>query len=129
MKIYVGNLPYSTTEQSLRELFQQHGEVQSAAVVMDRETGRSKGFGFVEMADANAAKTAIEKLNGYSLDGRALRVNEAQSKEDRGGGGGWGRGGGGGGGGYRGGGGGGYRGGGGGGGGGYGGRGGGGGGW
>jgi RNA recognition motif-containing protein len=97
MKIYVGNLPFRTTEDELRQLFEQHGAVASAAIVLDRETGRPRGFGFVEMNDDAQAKAAIEKLNGFSLDGRALVVNEARPKEGGGGGGGrggWGGGGG-----------------------------------
>ncbi len=99
-KIYVGNLPFTATEQELRTLFAQHGNVVSVALPTDRETGRPRGFGFVEMAQADAAR-AIESLNGQQLGGRALRINEAQDKP-RGGGGGFGGGGGGGGGGYRG---------------------------
>jgi len=96
-KIYVGNLPYSTTEDELRELFSEHGEVTSASLVMDRETGRPRGFGFVEMSDDAQANAAIEALNGKDLGGRDLTVNEARPRENRGGGGGY-RGGGGGGG-------------------------------
>ena len=81
-KIYVGNLPFSTTDDDLRELFARHGEVSSASVVMDRETGRSRGFGFVEMDTANAT-TAIAALDGRDMGGRALRVNEAESKPRR----------------------------------------------
>ena len=93
MDIYVGNLPYSTTDEDLKGLFAAHGEVASARVVVDRMTGRSKGFGFVEMADRTQAQQAIEALNGYEVDGRKLRVNESQPKPreergDRGGGGG-----------------------------------------
>ena len=86
MDIYVGNLPYSTTDDDLRGLFAAHGEVASARVVIDRMTGRSKGFGFVEMADPAQAQKAIEALNGYDCEGRKLRVNESQPKprEDRG---------------------------------------------
>lgn len=104
MKLYVGNLPYSMTDDSLRELFADHGNVQSANIVMDRETGRSRGFGFVEMDDADGRK-AVEEMNGAECDGRRLVVNEARPKPDRGyggGGGGGGRGGYGGGGGGRG---------------------------
>ena len=104
MRLYVGNLSYNVTNQQLEELFTQYGQVKSAQVVMDRDTGRSKGFGFVEMIDANQARAAIEGLNLKEIDGRSLTVNEARPREERGGGG---RGGGGGGGG-RGGGGGGY---------------------
>lgn len=94
-KIYVGNLSFDTTESSLRAAFEAFGKVHSAAVVNDRETGRSRGFGFVEMDDEDAAK-AIQSLDGKELDGRALRVNEAQEKPRTarsGGGGGGGRGG------------------------------------
>ena len=106
MKIYVGNLPFSATEPEIRELFGQHGTVESVALPTDRETGRPRGFGFVEMPQADAAK-AIEALNGFSMGGRQLRVNEAQDRPRTGGrpgGGGFrgGPGGGGGGGGYRG---------------------------
>ena len=81
-RIYVGNLPYSATETELREMFEKHGKVLSVDVLMDRETGRSRGFGFVEMDDADAAK-AIEKLNGADLGGRPLRVNEARERGER----------------------------------------------
>ncbi|HBT81099.1 RNA-binding protein [Candidatus Giovannonibacteria bacterium RIFCSPHIGHO2_01_FULL_48_47] len=77
-KLYVGSLSYSTTDESLREHFAQAGTVQSASVVMDKMTGRSRGFGFVEMASDEEAKKAIETLNGKELDGRALVVNEAR---------------------------------------------------
>jgi cold-inducible RNA-binding protein len=80
MKIYVGNLSFNTTEQQVRELFEPHGAVTSASLVMDRETGRPRGFGFVEMADGAAAQTAITALNGKNLDGRDLTVNEAKPK-------------------------------------------------
>jgi RNA recognition motif-containing protein len=80
-KIYVGNLPWSVTNEDLHELFAKHGEVHSARVITDRDTGRSRGFGFVEMDTENADK-AIEALNGTDMDGRALRVNEAQDKRD-----------------------------------------------
>ncbi|MGZ3695307.1 MAG: RNA recognition motif domain-containing protein [Bdellovibrionota bacterium] len=100
-KLYVGNLPYSATDDSLMQHFSQAGQVESAKVIMDRDSGRSKGFGFVEMgSDADATK-AIEKLNGQMLDGRALNVSEARPQAPReGGGGGRGFGGGGGGGGF-----------------------------
>lgn len=101
-KIYVGNLPFSADEAAVRALFSQHGTVESVALPTDRETGRPRGFGFVEMPQADAAR-AIQALNGYSMSGRPLRVNEAQDKPRTGGGGGggYGRGpGGGGGGGY-----------------------------
>lgn len=104
-KIYVGNLPWRATDAQLSELFGAHGEVTDARIVTDRETGRSRGFGFVTMASADAAQAAIRALNGYSLEGRSLVVNEAR---EQGGGGGFGGGGGGGGGGRRPGGGGGY---------------------
>ena len=88
MKMYVGNLPFSMDDEGLRALFANQGEVASAKVVTDRESGRSRGFGFVEMADNNAARQAIEKLNAHEVDGRTLTVNEAKPREDRGGGGG-----------------------------------------
>jgi RNA recognition motif-containing protein len=102
MKLYVGNLSFSTTEQRLRELFEAHGEVSSASLVMDRETGRPRGFGFVEFTNDEHARAAITALHGQSVDGRDLTVNEARPREEgsRGGGrGGFGGGGGGGGGG------------------------------
>ena len=112
-KLYVGNLAYSVRDDSLQEAFAQFGTVTSAKVMMDRDTGRSKGFGFVEMGSDDEAQAAIAALNGQEHGGRALTVNEARPREDRGGGGGGGRGGygggGGGGGGYGGGGGGGGR--------------------
>ncbi len=88
MNIYVGNMPYETTEEDLRDLFGQHGTVQSVNIISDRETGRSKGFGFVVMDDAAAAQSAIKAFDGHQLssDGspaRALRVNEARPREDR----------------------------------------------
>jgi len=98
-KLYVGNLTYETTGSELEQLFGQHGTVQSAQVIVDRDTGRSKGFGFVEMGSEEEAKAAIGALNGQQLGGRALTVNEAKPREERprGGGFGGGRGGGGGG--------------------------------
>ena len=87
-KLYVGNLSYDTTNSLLEQLFAEHGEVRSAQVVMDRDTGRSKGFGFVEMGSDQAAQAAINALNGKSVEGRPLTVNEARPREDRGGGGG-----------------------------------------
>jgi len=87
-KLYVGNLSYDTTNSLLEQLFAEHGEVRSAQVVMDRDTGRSKGFGFVEMGTDQAAQAAINALNGKSVEGRPLTVNEARPREDRGGGGG-----------------------------------------
>jgi RNA recognition motif-containing protein len=95
-KLYVGNLSFRTTSDDLREAFSQAGTVESASVIEDRETGRSRGFGFIEMATAEDAAAAIEMFNGKDLGGRNLTVNEAKPKTDRGGGGG-GRGGGGGG--------------------------------
>ena len=86
-KIYVGNLPWSATDTELRDLFSTIGTVHSVAVVSDRETGRSRGFGFIEMDEGDAEK-AISQLNGREMDGRALRVNEAQERQRRGGGGG-----------------------------------------
>jgi cold-inducible RNA-binding protein len=101
MRIYVGNLPFSTNEQELRSMFEQHGAVTNASVVSDRDTGRSRGFGFVEMADATGANAAIAALNGFSIGGRALVVNEARPREERSSGGGGGFRSGGGGGGFR----------------------------
>ena len=80
MDIYVGNLAYKTTDDDLRELFSAHGEVTSARVVTDRISGQSKGFGFVEMPDREAAQKAIDAINGNEFQGRALRVNESQPK-------------------------------------------------
>ena len=82
-KIYVGNLNYATTDSSVRELFMQFGTVESAAVIMDQTTGRTKGFGFVEMGTEEAARIAIEKLDGMEFEGRRLRVNAAQEKPKR----------------------------------------------
>lgn len=96
-KLYVGNLSYETQDRDLQELFAQYGTVSSARVVTDRDSGRSKGFGFVEMGTDAEAEAAISALNGQEVGGRALTVNEARPKEDRGGGGGRGFGGGGGG--------------------------------
>ncbi len=87
-KLYVGNLPFSSTEPELRELFERHGSVESVNVITDRETGRPRGFAFVEMSEASAASDAIKALDGTQLGGRALRVNEAQDKQRGGGGGG-----------------------------------------
>lgn len=89
-KIYVGNLPFSATEQDLRELFERHGSIDSVNVITDRETGRARGFAFVEMSEESSASDAIRALDGSDMGGRSLRVNEAQ---DRRGGGGGGRGG------------------------------------
>jgi RNA recognition motif-containing protein len=80
MNIYVGNLPYNTTDQDLEQAFAAHGAVDSAKVIMDRETGRSRGFGFVEMSDDSEARAAIEAMNGKEMDGRALNVNEARPR-------------------------------------------------
>ena len=89
-KIYVGNLPFSATNESLSEMFASFGKVDSSKIVTDRDTGRSKGFGFVEMSDASEADAAIEKLNGADFGGRSLTVNEARPMEPRTGGGGFG---------------------------------------
>ena len=80
MNIYVGNLPFRSTSADLEHLFGQYGQVDSAAVIMDRDTGRSRGFGFVEMANNDEARRAIQELDGFDHDGRKLRVNEAQPK-------------------------------------------------
>src|SRR5436190_16493901 len=87
-KLYVGNLSYSVDSSELEQLFGQHGQVLSAQIINDRDTGRSKGFGFVEMANDAEADAAIAALNGQEHGGRALTVNEARPREDRGGGGG-----------------------------------------
>lgn len=95
-KLYVGNLSYNVNSSDLEQLFSQHGTVQSAEVIADRDTGRSKGFGFVQMSNDDEAQAAINALNGQQHDGRALTVNEARPREDRprsGGGGGYGGGG------------------------------------
>lgn len=101
-RIYVGNLPFTATEDEVRELFEQHGTVTGVSLINDRETGRPRGFGFVEMDD-EGCDNAIEALNNYQMNGRSLKVNEARPREAGGGGGGRPRGGdrGGGGGGYR----------------------------
>jgi RNA recognition motif-containing protein len=83
VKLYVGNLPYNTSEDDLKELFGSHGTVTSVSLINDRETGRSKGFGFVEFENDDDAKKAIEALNGSDFSGRALVVNEARPKTDR----------------------------------------------
>jgi RNA recognition motif-containing protein len=80
MNIYVGNLPFSATGDDLERVFAEYGQVDSAAVIMDRDTGRSRGFGFVEMGNNDEARKAIQELDGYDLDGRRLRVNEAQPR-------------------------------------------------
>jgi len=82
-KIYVGGLPYATTERQLEELFAQHGSVQSARIITDKFTGRSKGFGFVEMATGQEAQSAIQALDGTEYEGRNLTVNEARPQERR----------------------------------------------
>lgn len=84
MKMYVGNLPFSATESELRDLFKQHGEVESVTLITDRETGRPRGFGFVEMSDG--AQAAMSALNGMEMGGRNLTVSEAKKREDSGGG-------------------------------------------
>ncbi len=89
-KLYVGNLPYSVTQQTLEETFGQCGTVDSVNVITDRDTGQSKGFGFIEMSNDSEAQKAIQELNGTSIDGREIKVNEAKPKaprKDRGGGG------------------------------------------
>jgi RNA recognition motif-containing protein len=97
MKLYVGNLPYSMTDADLQDLFSQHGTVQSVQIIIDRDTGRSKGFGFVEMGSSEEAQAAIAALHDKEINGRKLTVNEARPREERGprGGGGGGGGGGG----------------------------------
>jgi RNA recognition motif-containing protein len=84
-KLYVGNLAYGVTDAVLEQMFASHGSVQSAQVIMDRETGRSKGFGFVEMSSDQEAQAAIAALSGKQVEGRSLTVNEAKPREDRGG--------------------------------------------
>ena len=86
-KLYVGNLAFQTTSQELQQLFGQAGTVQSASVVEDRDTGRSRGFAFIEMSSAEEATSAIAQFNGKEVGGRALKVNEAKPRENRGGGG------------------------------------------
>lgn len=88
MNIYVGNLDFGTTNQSLHDLFAEFGEVVSANIITDRDSGRSKGFGFVEMSEKNEGIKAISKLNGMEVNGREIKVNEAQQKPSGGGGGG-----------------------------------------
>ena len=96
MNIYVGNLPYNVTEDDLRALFAEFGDVSSAKLIIDRDTGQSKGFGFVEMSDEGAGQKAIDDVNGREVSGRSLKVNQARPREERprggGGGGGGGRG-------------------------------------
>lgn len=86
MKLYVGNLSYSTTEDELRDAFAAYGNPDSVKIIMDRDSGRSKGFGFVEFADDQAAKAAMSALNGKEFGGRSLTVNEARPREEGGGG-------------------------------------------
>jgi RNA recognition motif-containing protein len=86
-KLFIGNLPFSATEQSVRALVEPHGTIESLALVNDRDTGRPRGFGFIEMSSADASK-AMQALNGKDFEGRALKVNEAQAKDRSGGGGG-----------------------------------------
>jgi RNA recognition motif-containing protein len=96
MKIYVGNLPFKSTEADIEQMFSEHGQVDNVSIVLDRQTGRSRGFAFAEMKNDDEARAAIEALNGKEIDGRALTVNEARPRESRaGGGGGYGGGGGG----------------------------------
>ncbi|MBU1238865.1 RNA-binding protein [Myxococcota bacterium] len=83
MNIYVGNLSYTTNENDLRNAFEVHGEVVSAKIVTDRETGRSKGFGFVEMGGASEGQSAVNSLNGTEMDGRSITVNEARPRQPR----------------------------------------------
>ena len=83
MDIYVGNLPWSASEQELADSFGEHGAVEKASIIVDRDSGRSKGFGFVTMNDNDEANSAIDALNGTDLDGRALKVNEARPREER----------------------------------------------
>ena len=93
MKLYVGNLSFQTSSDDLQQLFSQAGTVESVSIIEDRETGRSRGFAFVEMASTEEGNAAIQQFNGYEVGGRTLNVNEAKAREDRGGGGGGGRGG------------------------------------
>ena len=90
MNIYVANIPFQSSEANLKKLFEQHGEVTSAKIVMDKLTNRSRGFGFIEMTDSAAAKGAITKLNGSDFEGKSLVVNEARPKNDSAGSGGYG---------------------------------------
>ena len=88
LNIYVGNLSFDTADTDLEQIFSQHGEVEEVQIITDRDTGRSRGFGFVKMRDDNAGRTAIEQLNGTDVGGRNIIVNEAKPRVDRGGGGG-----------------------------------------
>lgn len=83
-KLYVGNLPFSATEQDLRTLFERHGTVESVNVIVDRDTGRARGFGFVEMGDDEEAQRAIQALDGQNLEGRDIKVNEARDRQSGG---------------------------------------------
>ena len=85
VKLYVGNLAFNTTEQDLQEQFSQYGQIRSTSIITDRDTGRSRGFAFIELDSKESAQAAIQALNGRDLDGRALTVNEAKPREDRGG--------------------------------------------
>ncbi len=87
INIYVGNLPYRTTDQDLVDMFAQHGKVEKASIIMDRQTGRSRGFGFVEMNNDEEGRAAVAALNGFDMEGRKLTVNEARPREQGGGGG------------------------------------------
>ena len=89
IKLYVGNLPFNVTEADLSDLFSQAGAVQSSRIITDRDTGRSRGFGFVDIGSKSEGEEAINMFNGYQFSGRALTVNEAKPQEPRGGGGGW----------------------------------------
>ncbi|MDE0820330.1 MAG: RNA-binding protein [Opitutales bacterium] len=92
MNIYIGNLSYNVTDQDLQKLFEEYGKVERSNIISDRETGRSKGFGFIEMPEQSEGQKAIEELDGQDLDGRNIRVNEARPKQDKprgGGGGNW----------------------------------------
>ncbi len=93
MKLYVGNISFDTTEQDLEEMFGEVGTVQSANIITDRDTGRSRGFGFVELSSQEEGQNAIAQFDGQEVDGRNLKVNEAKPRENRGGGGGRGGGG------------------------------------
>ena len=84
MNIFVGNISYNSTDDAMRALFEAHGAVSSAKIIVDRETGRSRGFGFVEMPNDDEARAAIEAVNGHDLEGRPLRVNEARPRTERG---------------------------------------------
>ena len=91
MNIFVGNLSFSTTEDAVRALFEPHGEISSVKIITDRDTGRSRGFGFVEMPNDGEGRAAIEAVNGTDLDGRTIKADEASPRPERGGGGGGGR--------------------------------------